>query len=539
MRLLLAICAVFLALANVSAAARKSGAAPASPKSPVDEEQTNRYLGSIRHNPSLLRAFIRAMPKGGDLHNHLFGAIYAESFIGWAAKDGLCVDRKTLTLLQPSCDDAEKPAASKALDDFVLYREMVDAFSMRDWQPGHDSAHDHFFDSFFKFDAITHTHIGDMLAEAVSTAAADNLIYLELMHTADNGEARELGARIGWDDDFEQLRSKMMAEGMNDLVAHTRRTLDDDEARMREDLHCAAADPDPGCRVTLRYLYQVLRGFPPEQVFAQILLGFELAQADPRFVGLNLVMPEDWYIPMRDFHLHMRMIDYLHKQYPKVHITLHAGELAQGMVPPDGLTFHIRDSIDTGHAERIGHGVDIMHEHDPIALLRQMSKQNILVEICLTSNDMILGVRGADHPLPTYMKYGVPVALATDDEGVSRGDMTEEYLRAVQTYGLSYSDLKRMARESLEHSFLPGNSLWKTTSSFQRLAACSSDSPGPKPSTTCSHFLTQNQRAQIEWNEEIQFARFEQCGEKVGEGCTLARLPAIATGNTGEDATHP
>jgi hypothetical protein len=94
--------------------------------------------------------------------------------------------------------------------------------------------------------------------------------------------------------------------------------------------------------VPIHYLYQVLRGFPREQVFAQILLGFELVKADPRFVGFNLVMPEDWYPPMHDFHLHMRMIEALRKFYPNTHISLHAGELAMGLVPPEGLRSHIR-----------------------------------------------------------------------------------------------------------------------------------------------------------------------------------------------------
>ena len=43
------------------------------------EARTERYFQSIRNNPNLLLAFLRAMPKGGDLHNHLTGAIYAES----------------------------------------------------------------------------------------------------------------------------------------------------------------------------------------------------------------------------------------------------------------------------------------------------------------------------------------------------------------------------------------------------------------------------------------------------------------------------
>ncbi|HTM41069.1 MAG TPA: hypothetical protein VL177_09165, partial [Terriglobales bacterium] len=63
------------------------------------EQRTARYLESVRHQPSLLFAFLQQMPKGGDLHNHLYGAVYAESFIQWAAQDGLCVDRTSMTLL--------------------------------------------------------------------------------------------------------------------------------------------------------------------------------------------------------------------------------------------------------------------------------------------------------------------------------------------------------------------------------------------------------------------------------------------------------
>ena len=143
-----------------------------------------------------------------------------------------------------------------------------------------------------------------------------------------------------------------------------------------------------------------------------------MASKDPRVVGLNLVMPEDAYLSIHDFNLHMRMLDFLHGLYPKVHITLHAGELTQNLVPPEEL-FHVRASIEQGHAERIGHGVDVMQESDPEALLRLMSHENVLVEICLTSNDVILNVTGDHHPLPMYLKFGVPVALATDDPGVS------------------------------------------------------------------------------------------------------------------------
>ena len=423
------------------------------------EQRTARHFDSIRHQPPLLLPFLRDMPKGGDLHNHLFGAIYAESLIDFSAQDGFCIDRTTSILIAPPCDDAcdryaSKPHIACAYQDHVLYNSIVDAWSMRNWA-GEEPGHDHFFASFDKFQAALFDHVGDAIAEATARAAADRLQYLELMHTADDMQSANLGAKVGWDDDFSKLREKLLAAGLKDIVAATRRKLDRDEAKTHQLQRCDSPQADAGCSVAVRYLYQVLRGLPKEQVFAETVLGFELAQADPRFVGINLVMPEDWYVPMHDFDLHMQMLDYLHGVYPKVHISLHAGELAMGLVPPEGLAFHIRQSMEKGHAERIGHGTSVMNEHDALALLREMAQHKVLVEICLTSNDLILGVRGPEHPLPVYLRYGVPVALATDDQGVSRSDMTHEYLRAVETYGLTYADLKRIARQSLEHSFLP------------------------------------------------------------------------------------
>ena len=207
----------------------------------------------------------------------------------------------------------------------------------------------------------------------------------------------------------------------------------------------------------------------------------------------------------------MKMFSYMHELYPKVRVTMHAGELAPGLVPPEDLRFHIRDSIEIGHAERIGHGVDVMYESDPMGLLREMAERKVMVEICLTSNDVILGVRGARHPLPLYMKHGVPVALATDDEGVSRSDMTWEYQRAVEDFGLGYPELKQMARTSLEHAFLPGASLWAQTAPFRLTAACAGDTPGvPQTSPSCRSLLQSSERARVQWELETAFTKFEK-----------------------------
>ena len=478
------------------------------------EQRTSRHFDAIRKKPPLLLAFLQEMPKGGDLHNHRTGAVYAESWIDYAARDNLCVDRSTSSLLAPPCDSGcakytNKPAVQCAYGDHVLYNQLVDAWSMRNWTPGDGSGHDHFFATFDKFHLASLNSVGDQLAEIAARAADDHLQYLELMMTADGNGAADLGSKLGWDDDFARMREKLLAGGLKEVMAANRAQIDREEARQQQILSCETPQAEPGCQVTVRYLYQVLRGLPREQVFAQILLGFELAQADPRFVGLNLVMPEDWYVPMHDFHLHMQMLDMLHTLYPKVHISLHAGELAMGLVPPEGLRFHIRESVERGHAERVGHGVSVMDEHDAPGLLKEMAERNVLVEICLTSNAKILGVEGDDHPLPAYMKYGVPVALATDDEGVSRSDMTHEYLQAVETYGLSYAQIKHMARQSLQHSFLPGESLWQ--GDFRIVSACAADQPQKETvSSICRKFLEASEKARIQWQLEKEFETFEK-----------------------------
>jgi adenosine deaminase len=150
-----------------------------------------------------------------------------------------------------------------------------------------------------------------------------------------------------------------------------------------------------------------------------------------------------------------------------------------------------------------------MQESDPEALLRMMAKQNVLVEICLTSNDVILNVTGDHHPLPMYLKFGVPVALATDDPGVSRGDITQEFQRAAETYHLKYQDLKKFARASLEYSFLPGESLWKNKGSYEAKRKCVDVQYVNSSRPACQQLLKNSPKAEAELKLEMAFDEFE------------------------------
>jgi adenosine deaminase len=504
------LCRAFVAAAMICAAGVSAQVAPVQTSS-ADAQAANAFEMARQQGPLALHAFLAAMPKGGDLHNHLSGAIYAESWIAQAAAGGLCVDVATSSLLDqhdanaPNCGTGRRPAAD-ALSDQHFYDTLVDAFSMRSFVPyaGH-SGHDQFFDSFRRFDAVSpQQHMGDWLNEVSARAAAQNEQYLELMVTPPFAHAAQLARALGWQDNFDALRRQLLARGLKDEMAADEQLLTQSLAERKSQQHCDSAQANEGCSVQIRFLYQVLRGAAPERVFAQTLLGFELASADPRWVGINFVMPEDGYLSMRDYTLQMRMLDYLHHLYPKVHISLHAGELAPGLVPPDGLRFHIRQAMEIGHAERIGHGVDVMYEDRPEALLDEMAARHVMVEINLTSNDVILGVSGKNHPLPMYLKHGVPVALSTDDEGVSRIDLTHEYVRAVEDFGLDYPTLKQMARNSLTYSFLPGESLWASS-------ACQEQTPGDThPGLACQHLLDNSAKAAAQWELERRFRTFEK-----------------------------
>jgi adenosine deaminase len=502
-------------------------------------DRASRRLERIRSSAPDLRAFLEAMPKGADLHTHLLGAIYAETLIHDAAEDQLCIDQATLTIIPkkstPECSEHVVPA-STAFADQKFYTALVDAFSMRSFVPSAGvSGHDQFFATFDRFGNIdAKKHLGEWLHELAARAAAQNEQYLEIMHTPDFALAAQLGKEIGWSGNFAETRAALLAKGLRDNVAADRRELDQGEADQRRLERCGQADQAKACSVQVRFLFQVLRGFPPEQVFAQTLLGFELASVDPRVVGINFVMPEDFYLSMAEYHRQMEMLNYLHSVYPNVHISLHAGELAPGLVPPDGLKFHIREAVELGHAERIGHGVDVMYERESHQLLHEMATRHILVEINLTSNDVILGIRGKDHPLPVYRANRVPVALSTDDEAVSRIDLTHEYQRAVEEFGLTYTDLKDMARASIEHAFLPGASLWANPGEFTRSAeACAATEPGSaSPRASCTAFLARSEKAREQWELEERFQAFETNNPETSSSAAKVGLNTIEHTNT-------
>ncbi len=455
-------------------------------------------------------AFLEAMPKGGELHNHLGGSIFAETWMDWAAQDELCIDLKSLAFTSCKASGELKPAAAVRTDE-ALRSAMMDSLSVR--QPGFRdrSGHDQFFTAFSRFGAAGAGRAGDVLADAMETLARQNTFYLEAMVSAQAVAASVRGAQVGWKGgDLAAQQAAGVAAGVEALVPAAITDTDTMEARARAVLRCDTPQALPGCQVTVRYLAQTSRSGPLEQTFAQIQLGVALVAADKRWVGIQLVAPEDSAPALANYREHMRIVGFLTGQGKTVPVALHAGELSWQVASPPDLRFHVAEAVRTAGARRIGHGTDIAQEADAETLAAEMAKAGVLVEVNLSSNAAILQVSGHEHPYAWLRQRGVPTSLSTDDAGILRINLSHEYGRA-SAEGATYDDLTRSARNAIAFSFLSGVGLWQDPGTYHRPASACAGQLGAEVARPgrCADLLAVSDKAREQWRHEHLIRLFE------------------------------
>jgi hypothetical protein len=430
-----------------------------------NEDVTKRHFASLvsGKEPKLaeLTMFFTMMPKGGDLHHHYSGALYAEQYLEWVDKQGYCVNKNTYLIdiaKEVAIAEQAKPLADRVclsgadvMNNNTVLANLLQRWSDKDFynHSGIQSPPDRqFFDTFAYFNPVASTNTADGLQRLKQRAIQENLSYIETIFEI---------APIAQDADFDKKAAAGTVTSA-DFAALSAK-LDKDPAfqgwigAYLDNVKTAGAGIDDA-NFTLRYQPFALRFLSPSQVYSQIESSMKLASSSPMIVGANIVGQESVNVAMRDYTLHMQMYQFLKAKYPKVKLALHAGELSLGMVPPEGLTFHIKDAIDVAGASRIGHGMDIAHESNPLAIMKKMRDQQIAVEVNLSSNDFILGVKGAAHPVTLYRKYGVPYVLSTDDAGVSRNNLSGEYVLYAARYQPDYAEVKKLSYDSIRYSFL-------------------------------------------------------------------------------------
>jgi adenosine deaminase len=466
------------------------------------------HFDQIKTDPNALYEFFKIMPKGGELHYHLAGGPYPEMMLDLVSKDNYCLNTETFTILKGSA--ACKGVNTKdLLNQPELYAKTVRAWSLKDFVPGEETAHDHFFNTFFKFGTVIFDHRPELIADVIKRAANQKEQYLELMMLSDNANSLSFGALLKGTESLAQKRELLLAN--NEFLAnieHTATETDRVLKQARQDLGCDTNPQAESCQVSIKFLYYSLREQPFDNLFAQTLNAFEaVTKSQSRggnLIGVNLVQPEDGIISLHDYHKQMQMFQFLHQLYPQVNISLHAGELTPELVVPEELNYHIHDALMTGQAQRIGHGVAIAYENDANGTLDYMAKQHKAVEINLISNMKLLNVSGRQHPLNYYLAHHVPVVLSTDDEGVLRTNLTAQYVEAVIGHGLDYPTLKQINRNALTYAFTPGKSIWADAENAQLVLECQDLN-----SNSCKEFIKNNEKARLQWNLEQKLKDFE------------------------------
>ena len=433
-------------------------------------QSAENYLEKIRKNEALLTAFFQQMPKGGDLHHHFSGSVYAEPLFERAIAEDFYLNLVTMQIAKtkPSNGNWETFSSLKNKGQLAFYEQQVmQTWSAKDYN-GSVPSDDLFFDSFDKFFPVIDGHFAEGLIELKKRAVAENVSYIETqlniipcdMNVSDlndfNLKLRQASSQKDekavlklLDDLYKSIQqkdAKKYAEDFNtNFIAKLHKDLKIDDERF-----------------TMRYQNFVLRFMEPVDLFKNLVIAFISANDSKLVAGVNIVSPEHGENSMKDYWLHMVMFKYCHSKFADVKYTLHAGELTLGLVQPEDLTWHINSAIYTAGANRIGHGVDIAYEANSYDLLRYMSKNSIPIEINLASNEFILKVKEGRHPFTLYKEFNVPIVISTDDAGILRTNMTEQYVLLAKRYpNVSYATIKQYVYNSINYSFIQDASVKK------------------------------------------------------------------------------
>lgn len=384
----------------------------------------------------LLR-FLTAMPKGGDLHNHITGSVHPEWF--WdlavnAEKDGYRYYTKirinncrygnneyggdpyllmfrNINQLEfdalPECERGEYVPVAELTG--AVKQEWLDSLRLEEPYEGRSE----FFEAHWARmgSMVLNPHlVADLLVMNMVAFGAECLLYLEAQIMV-HGFTTPDGTAIA-----------------PEAVAEIYR------ARLKE-----ADAVESG--VTVRFQIAILRFTPDAEQFLEVVYKFVAAHDD--FVGINMVGRED-----NDKGYPLRFLDTLRKlrrEVGDVPLAFHAGEV-------DEPNQHVRDTLLLG-ADRIGHGVNLITDPDTLLLMRHGP---YLVEVNLISNLLLEYVSDySQHPFPEYLRIDVPVALSTDDRGMWDSTITDEFFVAVREFDLSWAEVRKLSNNSLRYAFLP------------------------------------------------------------------------------------
>ena len=512
-----------------------------------DNRAAQDYFGLIekvkKEQPELVQILTK-FPKGADLHNHLSGTVMPEDYIALGSSDGDCFGPDSLvpamyTITQATapgvCAGGFKLLAQASAEERQQLLRSLSMYQFNDKGiTSIQAGHDQFFVTFGRFGAVSGSpnNMGSMLAKLRQQSNSENVSYVETMVSFQSAAVSNLAdllrqkypdaAAYTQNSNYPAMFDYLLGAGLKDAVFAAQKDVATYVSAMNAILKCSTATPDPSCEVSFYFQATVNRNAALKdgsadlpKIFTQTALSCLLADTEKSVVGVNLLSGEDSPVSMQSFNTQMQFFSYFHNRFPRTNIALHGGEITPcfvGIGNP-ALKEHITGAIQAG-AKRVGHAVSFtyLNDADKAEVATLMKRNNTLVEIPFTSNAQILGVAGEEHPFVQYFrKYGVPAAFSTDDEGVSYADFTSEWIYAVSQYRLTFVEAVRLARFSLQYSFLPGEPLWQDVVSAKVVSQCTGEILGSdKPGDPCKSFLAKSAKAGTQWRYEAKLSHFDK-----------------------------
>lgn len=383
--------------------------------------------------PKQLYAFLQAMPKGGDLHHHATLSFYAHNVLPAAIEIQKLGYRYYTRTSFHACDDNEngpiviyqnisqanlKQLSACRQKDYTPL-DTLTAEQKRGWLSAHilDESHENrneFFEEIVNrlTPLARNPHLfAELFAQNLKLFSAEGIRYVEAQWGPFLNEKAD-GSQYTPDEAIAIVTSRLKQPDVASTGISYRFQLT--IIRFRADL---------------------------EQQIRNLHLFIEKRR--DLFVGINAAGRED-----NDKGYALRMLSAFRearRQHSGIPLSIHAGE-------KDSPGPEVRNTLLLG-ASRIGHGVNLIDDPDTMLLMRN---NRYLVEINLVSNRVLDYVPDlSKHPFPEYLRFGIPVCLNTDDRGSWDSNFTDEYFHAVSLFRLTWSELRQLARNSIEYSFAP------------------------------------------------------------------------------------
>jgi adenine deaminase len=197
----------------------------------------------------------------------------------------------------------------------------------------------------------------------------------------------------------------------------------------------ALRDGEAKLGITWRLIPNFLRHLSEEDAFVTL---DQLAPFMQHFHGFGLDSSEVGHPPSKFSRVFAKV------RAMGLPVVAHAGE--------EGPPAYIYEALDDLKVTRIDHGIRAIED---AALISRLARENIALTVCPLSNVRLCAVKSLEaHPLKRLLDAGCVVTINSDDPAYFGGYVAENFLATANALSLSRDDIKRIARMSIDASWL-------------------------------------------------------------------------------------